>query len=393
MDPLDRTLSMRLDPGWLPSAGMAQQFTGLVEITPEPDDDAKLRLQNTTGGQGFLVQNGLVWVGGNGSAGSILVQNSGIARTIEVDGDAARISLGAPGQAGVLVVQSSERQDYIRLDGDSGVTIGGDGTVGILNLLNQTGPTIQLQGADGNVVLGGNGSDGDLVLQNGAGQNTVTLDGQEGNLLLGGGGVDGDLVLQNAEGRNTIYLDGQDGNAQLGGNGVDGDLVLQNAGGQNTITLDGEKGDLTVAGDVYLTGGDVAEMFAPAGPVEAITPGAVVVLDDLGRIDGCRSPYDPRVAGVVSGAGDRNPALILDRQVIGAQTPAPQPVAVMGKVWCAADAESAPIRVGDLLTTSATFGHAMRATDRVAAFGCVIGKALTPLPAGRGRVLVLVGLG
>jgi hypothetical protein len=44
------------------------------------------------------------------------------------------------------------------------------------------------------------------------------------------------------------------------------------------------------------------------------------------------------------------------------------------------------------LTTSSTPGHAMAAVDRDAAFGAVIGKALTPLGSSTGLVLVLVGL-
>jgi hypothetical protein len=66
---------------------------------------------------------------------------------------------------------------------------------------------------------------------------------------------------------------------------------------------------------------------------------------------------------------------------------------VVGKAWCLADADPTPIAVGDLLTTSFCPGHAMSAVDGSRAFGAVIGKALTPLASGAGRVLVLVGLG
>ena len=45
-----------------------------------------------------------------------------------------------------------------------------------------------------------------------------------------------------------------------------------------------------------------------------------------------------------------------------------------------------------MLTTSATPGHAMKATDLGAAQGAIIGKAMTPLDDGRGLVLVLVNL-
>ena len=154
-------------------------------------------------------------------------------------------------------------------------------------------------------------------------------------------------------------------------------------------------GDITVSGDVVLAGADVAEQFDVSSRGVKVLPGSVVVLDDDGSLTTSDTPYDSRVAGIVSGAGDRAPALILDRPAVDAAAGSAlrSPVAVIGKAWCLADATSEPINVGDLLTTSGSEGHAMRASDRLAAFGAVIGKALSPLNAGTGLVLVLVGLG
>ena len=56
------------------------------------------------------------------------------------------------------------------------------------------------------------------------------------------------------------------------------------------------------------------------------------------------------------------------------------------------DADHASIEVGDLLTTSSTPGHAMKAVDASRAFGAVLGKALEPLTAGRGLLPILVAL-
>jgi hypothetical protein len=159
------------------------------------------------------------------------------------------------------------------------------------------------------------------------------------------------------------------------------------------------EGDVEVTGDLILTGADVAEQFdvTPCeDDVDAVSPGTVVVLDERGALAPCGQAYDNCVAGVVSGAGDRVPALVLDRQgpePCGNRRDGRRAVAVVGKVWCRADASRRPIRVGDLLTTSATVGHAMAAVDRDAAFGAVLGKALTPLASATGLVLVLVGLG
>jgi hypothetical protein len=64
----------------------------------------------------------------------------------------------------------------------------------------------------------------------------------------------------------------------------------------------------------------------------------------------------------------------------------------MGKVFCQVDAGYGPVAAGDLLTTSPTPGHAMKARDRERAFGSVLGKALRPLSTGRGLVPILVTL-
>jgi hypothetical protein len=95
------------------------------------------------------------------------------------------------------------------------------------------------------------------------------------------------------------------------------------------------------------------------------------------------------VAGIVSGAGGYKPALVLDRR---SGAPPRVPVAMLGKVFCRVDATDRPVRAGDLLTTSATVGHAMVVADRARAAGAVVGKALRPLAGGTALVPVLVCL-
>jgi hypothetical protein len=68
------------------------------------------------------------------------------------------------------------------------------------------------------------------------------------------------------------------------------------------------------------------------------------------------------------------------------------PVALTGRVWCKVDATFGAVKPGDLLTTSSTAGHAMKASDSGRRAGAVIGKAMTSLEDGRGLVLVLVNL-
>jgi hypothetical protein len=113
-----------------------------------------------------------------------------------------------------------------------------------------------------------------------------------------------------------------------------------------------------------------------------------MIMGEEGVLEPCASAYDHRSVGVVSGADDYRPGLVLDRQPGGIR----RPIALMGKVACKVDADHGAIAAGDLLTSSPTPGHAMRVADRHAAFGAVIGKALRPLAAGQGMIPVLVTL-
>jgi hypothetical protein len=148
-------------------------------------------------------------------------------------------------------------------------------------------------------------------------------------------------------------------------------------------------GDVEVSGDVRLTGGqDCAERFEVAAS-DSIDPGTVMVIGLGGTLEISAQSYDKRVAGVVSGAGRYKPAIILDQQ--GPESSG-LPIALVGKVYCKVDAEYSGIEIGDLLTTSPTRGHAMKASDTIKAFGAVIGKALQPLSTGQGLIPILITL-
>jgi hypothetical protein len=141
---------------------------------------------------------------------------------------------------------------------------------------------------------------------------------------------------------------------------------------------------ITVEGDVMLQNADCAEEFTVDDP-ELAQPGVVMVISENGLVVPCNSPYDHRVVGVVSGAGEYRPALLLDRQ----GGPTRRAIALMGKVFCQVDADHGPIRPGDLLTTSSTPGHAMRASDTTRSSGALIGKALGSLDVGKGIIPIL----
>ena len=60
--------------------------------------------------------------------------------------------------------------------------------------------------------------------------------------------------------------------------------------------------------------------------------------------------------------------------------------------YCKVDADIAAIAVGDLLTTSTTKGHAQKVLESERAIGAIIGKALSSLSSGKGKIPVLVML-
>ncbi len=147
-------------------------------------------------------------------------------------------------------------------------------------------------------------------------------------------------------------------------------------------------GNISVSGDILLAGADCAEDFDIVG-VETVQPGTVMVIDNDGALRPGEKSYDKRVAGVISGAGNYRPGITLDKQNNKANR---LPLALTGKVYCKVDADYGPIEVGDLLTTSTTIGHAMKAIDSAKAFGSVIGKALRPVETGRGIIPILIAL-
>jgi hypothetical protein len=87
-------------------------------------------------------------------------------------------------------------------------------------------------------------------------------------------------------------------------------------GGALPITGDAHvSGTLNVVQDIILAAaaGDCAEDF-DVEPTYNLEPGMVMVLDDSGSLRPSEQDYDRRVAGVISGAGDYRPGIILDRR-------------------------------------------------------------------------------
>jgi hypothetical protein len=160
--------------------------------------------------------------------------------------------------------------------------------------------------------------------------------------------------------------------------------VIRNTEGDDAITLDG------VNGDIILANADCAEEFdISPSELSQVEPGTVMVIVDEGALRVSSKSYDKRVAGVISGGGNLKPGIVLDKKK--SQNPR-VPLATLGKVFCKVDADQSSIKVGDMLTTSNTLGHAMKATNRSRSFGAVIGKALGPLKEGVGLIPILIAL-
>ena len=180
----------------------------------------------------------------------------------------------------------------------------------------------------------------------------------------------------------------------LNPNGIGAALHAENRGqGVGVFAKGGRlaalfEGDVEVTGDIRLTNADCAEDFN-VSEAASVEPGTVMVLGDEETLSPSHGAYDKRVAGVISGAGNYKPGIVLDKQDSQQRR---LPVALLGKVFCKVDAQFGPIEVGDLLTTSPTAGHAMRVDDPFKAFGAVIGKALRPLNEGQGLIPILIVL-
>ncbi|UWZ82852.1 hypothetical protein [Occallatibacter riparius] len=385
---------------------------------------------------------GDILAGGNGQGGRLSLYpkkaNATIPDTAIIDlrsGDGhARIGGGyyqASGQVsgppvigvdGTLSVQNKYGNGTVVADGTNGSLLLGDST--------DKGAPIRLDPGSGLVRVGGGsapppgggvgqlpqGTNGVVSVQDAARNEVIRLGAASAYMMAGGNGHDGDLALfakttgsgaavtdTTDPSKATIHLGAHAATMRAGGNGQDGDVLLfprtasstDVANNANpTIHMDGQKGNITIAGDVILTGavmssgGDCAEEFGidETHPVE---PGTVMVIGDEGTLRASDRAYDKRVAGVIAGAGDYRPGIVLDRIASERNR---QPVALFGKVYCKVDAGSSPIEVGDLLTTSETPGCAMKALDPARSFGAVIGKALRPVKEGGALIPILVSL-
>lgn len=279
---------------------------------------------------------------------------------------------------------------------DSGVVITTDGDVGIgtdnpqsqLHVagMSQFDGDLRVDGLsqfDNDIRVASTGSR-EVLIENNAIRMFDSSGNRVFNMYSNASGGGSEAFWANGNGDVTIEVDPDESDH--------GTIRLFKADGSTAITLDASdsSGNGRISTDVLqINGADLSEQFDING-AQAITPGQVVSIDphNPGKLAIATEAYDKRVAGIVSGAGGVRTGLLMGQPDTIAS--GEHAVALTGRVWCFADADFGTIEPGDQLTSSATAGYAMKATDRDRSHGAIIGKAMTGLESGRGMVLVLV---
>jgi len=272
--------------------------------------------------------------------------------------------------------------------GNAAIVAGGEGANGKFSAHGKDGqPLVELNAGDTEAVIAAGqkgGRAGRLTLYDGNQNATINISSVNATVVAGGNGANGRFSTHGRDGQPLVELIAGDNEAVLGLGqaGRPGRISVYDDNRNEAIKIDAK------TGDILLQNADCAEEFEIGGTAD-VDPGTVMVIEEDGRLRPSDTAYDRRVAGVISGAGDRRPAITLGRIRSAASR---VPVALVGRVFCKADASEASIEVGDLLTTASRTGHAMKATDPERAFGAVLGKALAPLQSATGLIPILVTL-
>lgn len=412
---------------WLRGCVMAEKFSGDVEVLHPTSGERMIKLSG---------ESAAIYLGAQGQDGDLIVYDAEGYAMLEVDGKTGQVQIGGQRRAGKLIVC---KDDGVRVMTVTANSLAGHGIVhignrsdfetgpctGVLFVYDQKGHTgiemvpghirlgtpqaedswddyageikmldrlgrlvILLEAETGTLHVGSTGSDdrghrGRIKVYDNQGRTSMDMDGRYAVLHIGcpDGDNEGDIRLYDNEGRTVFNVDGEHANVYVGAANNEGHLKVRAKDGDTCIHLNGD------SGLVELFGADCAEDFEVVD-IE-VDPGTVMVIGDDGRLCVSSAAYDRCVAGVVSGAGDLRPGIVLGREG-GCKRRVP--IALVGRAYCKVDATRRPVRMGDLLTTSDVAGYAMAVEDRERAFGSVIGKALRPLEQGRGLIPILIAM-
>jgi hypothetical protein len=303
---------------------------------------------------------------------------------LSFDSSTAVLRIGSQDKEGDIQVFDLENREVFNFDGEFAIlrigTLGNEGDIRVHDAVGRE--VFSFDGENAILRVGASGNEGDIRVHDAFNREVFSFDGENAILRVGTTGNEGDILVHDASDREVFSFNGEDAILRVGASGNEGDIRVLDSNGVEVIQLNGN------TGDIILNNADAAEHFEIAESVVA-TPGMLMALDPSGKLVPASSPYDRKVVGVVAGAGKYRPGILLGHNNGNSHH---VPISVLGKVCCQADATYRPIEVGDLLTTSATPGHAMKADDPSRAFGSVIGKALSSLPGGTGLVDVLITL-
>ena len=161
-----------------------------------------------------------------------------------------------------------------------------------------------------------------------------------------------------------------------------GDVVIVGDNGQ--MRYSGSHGDIPVP-EVDLT--DKANDSRVCGVVASFVPEA-----DLPSIDFQTAATEEEASALVANHPFKGMAAKTNDRTKIAHGQLGRMVTLGTYAHCKVDADIAPIKAGDLLTTSPTKGHAQKVLTPTKALGSIVGKALAPLPRGKGKIPVLVML-
>jgi hypothetical protein len=367
--------------------------------------------QNLTGTGNSAFGYAALFSNNSGSNNVATGENALNANTTGSDNTAAGYLALNANQTGRRNIANGAQSLYSSTNGSFNVAVGYDAMK--LNLNDSAEVAVgygALESATaGGITVSGNGENTAIgyqaLLQDTVGVGNTALGYQTLLAIVNGAqntAIGDSALLSNISGNNNIgigYNAGHnvvsgDNSIFIGNGGVDGDVGVIRIGDTNLQFLTYIAGTVQhlVCSSITIVGGaDLAEPFPISSADQAVTEGAVMVIDEAnpGHLKMSNQPYDSRVAGVVSGANGINPGIQMEQQGLleGGKN-----VALTGRVYVQADASNGPIQPGDLLTTSSIPGRAMKVSDHAKAQGAILGKAMTGLKDGQGMVLVLVTL-
>ncbi|MEO5929772.1 MAG: collagen-like protein, partial [Candidatus Kapaibacterium sp.] len=160
-------------------------------------------------------------------------------------------------------------------------------------------------------------------------------------------------------------------------------------GGLNVARID-NTGKGYFNGGTQNNGADVAEAFAVEGERSTYEPGDVLVISTRSdrTVEKSSTPYSTAAVGVYA----TKPGVLLTDRSFDTSIDDLVPMGVVGVIPTKVSSENGEIHRGDLLVTSSTPGHAMKAGANPAV-GTVIGKALENFEKdGTGIIKVLVNV-